>query len=771
MKREKSQKRISRRLFLAVLLFSLLVTTLSTVVQGYLAYQRSIRQLNVTLAQLEQSYLSSVTTSLWGFDRAQLKAQIEGIRQFPSINYVAIKSGKEVLVAAGAAVAGRSMERAIPLSYPHAGRRVELGILYLQASYEKVWQQLLVEIVHVFIAQAVTVFLTSLLVFFLFERLVTRHLSRIADYFATLGIGSLETPLLLQRQGTDDELQGVVRSINVMRESLLQSLQEIRATDKALHERNEELAFTEARLLHQVEEYNKSQDEVCELYQRLQALINASPEAIVAMDLVGNVTVWNPAAARIFGWSELEVLGLFNPTIPDDRHQEFWALHERVIHNEKVVGVEVQRRKKDGSLLAVSVSTALLQDPSGGINGVMVLYADITGRKQAELLLKQSEEHFRALIENSLDVISIFGGDGIIRYESPSVERIMGYAPAELVGENAFKRIHPEDLPRVAAMFDSLLKNAPHTVTLELRYLHKDGSWRLLEGIGQKLINYGGGAEIVGNFRDITERRQIEQELQQLNTELEQRVAERTVQLEAANQELESFSYSVSHDLRSPLVHIDGFSQILLEDFSDRLGSDGVNYLQRIRTGTKRMGQLISDLLELSRVSRGEIRRQQVNLSKIAHLILQELQTAAPNRLTTSLVPPDVMAHGDVRLLRVVLENLFGNAWKYSSKQERAVIEFGVTEVAGETAYYVRDNGVGFDMAYAGKLFGAFQRLHGISEFEGTGIGLATVQRIIRRHGGRVWAEGAVGRGATFYFTLGPRSAGGAGYTADLGAL
>jgi light-regulated signal transduction histidine kinase (bacteriophytochrome) len=249
---------------------------------------------------------------------------------------------------------------------------------------------------------------------------------------------------------------------------------------------------------------------------------------------------------------------------------------------------------------------------------------------------------------------------------------------------------------------------------------------------------------------DVTERKQIEEKIKELNEDLRQRV----IEAHSVNKELESFSYSVSHDLRAPLRSIDGFSQALLEDYAEKLDAQGKDYLQRVRAASQRMAQLIDDMLILSRVTRHEMKRSEVDLSALANTISAELAKAQPQRQVEFIITPGLVVNGDVELLRAMLENLLGNAWKFTSKHPSARIEFGMAQHDGKPVYFVKDDGVGFEMTYADKLFQAFQRLHSSAEFPGTGIGLATVKRIIHRHGGSIRAESKTGKGATFYFDL-----------------
>ena len=361
-------------------------------------------------------------------------------------------------------------------------------------------------------------------------------------------------------------------------------------------------------------------------------------------------------------------------------------------------------------------------------------------------------------IENSPLAVIEWNNEFRIKQWSQRAEEVFGWTAKEVLGKHPQEigYIHEDDVVEVNQVVANLMSAQQTRSINRNRNYRKDGTILYCEWYESVLFDEMGNLISIWSLvQDITEQVKMEKALHQLNAELEQRVANRAAELLVANEELESFAYSVSHDLRAPLRAIDGFSHALLDDYTSQLDETAQHYLQRIRVGSQRMSQLIDDLLHLSRITRQEMSRTAVDLSAMAQQLMAEWQQIEPEQEILIQIEPDLVVHSDPRLVRLVLQNLFENARKFSSTRPLPKIELGSKIINGEQIYFVRDNGVGFDMAYSNKLFMPFQRLHHQWEFPGTGIGLATVQRIINRHNGRVWAESTLQQGTTFYFTLG----------------
>ena len=480
-------------------------------------------------------------------------------------------------------------------------------------------------------------------------------------------------------------------------------------------------------------------------YRDQAELVELTHDAILVRNLRAEIVYWNAAAEKVYGWSKQEARGrvsheLLHTVFPISRENA----EQQVLASGSWEG-ELQHQDRRGNRRIVMSRWALRRDSHGEPLSILESNRDITVRMQAE-------GRFQALLQAAPDAMIIVDDGGRIQLANAQVEALFGYAKSELLGEG-IEILVPERLRQEHGTHRQGFFRAPKTramgAGLELYGVRKNGTEFPVE-ISLSPFKDAEGLVVTATIRDISNRRKSEEMLEQQRMEL----MRSNTELDAANRELEAFSYSVSHDLRAPLRSIDGFSLALLEDYADKLDVEGKKNLERVRAATQRMGALIDDLLSLARVTRSGMRLERIDLSAVAGEVTDKLKESQPNRQIEVRIEEGLETTADASLLRIALENLLGNAWKFTSKKPSGHIEFGKTRDNGEAAYFVRDDGAGFDPAYAERLFGAFQRLHSTSEFPGTGIGLATVQRIVHRHGGKIWAESTVGQGATFYFTL-----------------
>jgi PAS domain S-box-containing protein len=480
-------------------------------------------------------------------------------------------------------------------------------------------------------------------------------------------------------------------------------------------------------------------------------------QAAVGVAHVGPDGRWlrvNDKLCEITGYSREELAGMTfqDITHSDDLQKDLKHLGRLLAGEIRTYSTEKRYRRKDGSVVWINLTVSAVGDSPGHVKYFITNIVDVTERREAEEALSQSEERYRAVVEQSAEGLYLV--DSVTRRileTNPALQNMLGYTAAELRGMGLHEIVaHARE--DVEANVERTLREGTRFIR-ERGYRRKDGSVVEVE-IAASAIDYGGKKVICAAIRDITERKQAEEAIRRFNEELEDRVRRRTAQLRASNEELEALSSSVSHDLRAPLRAMTGFSRILMEDYGESLDEAGQDYLRRVQEAGERMAMMIDDLLDLSRLTRREMRREEVDLSALARDVAEHLRRVDPQRRARFAVAEGISASADAGLLRVVMENLLENAWKFTSKETEALIEFGAVGEGGGPVYYVRDNGVGFDEAYADKLLAPFQRLHGEGEFEGTGLGLSTVARIVRRHGGSLWAEGEVGRGATFFFTL-----------------
>ena len=487
------------------------------------------------------------------------------------------------------------------------------------------------------------------------------------------------------------------------------------------------------------------------LYTR--SLIEASLDPLVTISREGKITDVNEASERATGVPRQKLIGSdFSNyfTEPEQARRGYQQVFETGLVQDYPLAI----RHVSGTITDVLYNASVFKNEQGEVEGVFAAARDVTARKRAESALTMSEARYRSLVIATAQIVWSTNPSGEVVEDLPSFQNFTGRTQADLQGWGWVDTLHPDDRERTAQVWSSAVASRTAYET-EYRMRRADGEYRYMSARGAPVVGQDGNIrEWVGFCADITGRKLAEEEVRKLNNELEERVRQRTAELENANKELEAFTYSVSHDLRAPLRHISGFSKILSEEFAASLPCEAQHHLERIQQGTSRMGALVDDLLNLARVGRQELRLQVTGLNSLVDEVIVGLKPECEGRQVEWKIGALPFVECDPGLVKQVLQNLFSNALKFTRPRPVAILEVGQLEQSGAPTLFVRDNGVGFSMKYADKLFGVFQRLHRPEDFEGTGVGLATVQRIVHKHGGKIWAESELDKGATFYFTL-----------------
>lgn len=760
-KHQHPTRRIARHLIFWLILASALITMIITGVQLYRDYSYDIDQIDKRFNQIEHVYLQPLSHALWATDSKEMQLQIDGMIHLPDMQYIAIYEDNKLLVSAGEIKKKNILSTRFPLLYEHRGIMIKIGELEVVATLEGVYQRLYNKIWNILISNAIKTFIIAFFFIYIFQRLVTRHINHLADQVRMVDADRLEKPITLERtshqNANGDEFDVLINAFDVMRKRILENFEKLKRREQDLKIYEKILETTDNQMSYVDRNY----------------IYHAVNDAYTKM--------YGKSRKEIIGHSVSDLIGekLFLESAKPNLDKVFQGEHLQRI---------VSLVNKDGKLIHMEINYYPYYGDSTEVQGAVINARDVTDHLHAEeermrnaqvyaALAQQGAIQFKDFLRTSLTLLkdvfqSKYAFVGrlveqtfIIQTECVLVgNQVIENFTYELTGTPCEKVFDNDKV----FFYDDVIKRFPEDNILVDMNAQTYYGVSLVDTQGRTLgvlaiLDTEPHAQepwhsdtlevFAARIAVEMERANALYKLESYNEELEKQVATRTYELENSLKELETFSYSVSHDLRAPLRAINGFSQILIEEYALTLGEGGVNHLAKIKYNTERMSNLIDNLLRLSRVTRHNMELEYVNLSKLCESIVkQNIDQERIVNLNLS-IQPGIIAHCDAKLIRIALENLLDNAIKYSSLESSPRISIGAIHHEGEEVFCINDNGVGFESKFADKIFQPFQRLHD-GEFNGTGIGLATVQRVIVRHGGKIWAESMPKQGARFYFAL-----------------
>ena len=754
-------RRIARQLICSLIIASAFITLIITALQLYFDYSYELDQIDKRFVQIEQAYLKPLSHALWTTDKEEMQLQIDGMKRLPDMQYIAVYEDNKLLVAAGELKQKNIISTKFPLTYKYQGVIRNIGELKVAATLEGIYKRLLDKIWVILISNGIKTFIIAVFFIYIFQQLVTRHINHLADQVRGVDAEGLDKPLTLERSAkkkhVGDEFDVLISAFDVMRKKISDAFRKIKHREQELKLYEMIMATTDDQMAYIDSDY----------------IYRAVNDAYIKM--------YGKTREQIVGRSVRDILGggLFLKSAKPNLDKVFSGQQIRSM---------VSETDKSGKLVQFEVSYYPYYDDAKEVQGAVINARDVTDRIRADQDRLRNAQVYAALAQQGATQYHDFLHTSLSLLNDVFQSR---YAFVGRLIENSLQ-IHTDYVLFGERQLDNFVYSLAETPSEEVfdkckvfiyrdvcRLFPKDTMLTDMKAqtfFGASLVNTQGetlGVLVILNTEPheqevwhedtldvFAARMALEMEradalykLECSNEELEKQVAMRTSELQNSIRELETFSYTVSHDLRAPLRAINGFSQILIEDFADLLGEEGVAYLTKIKYNSDRMSTLIDNLLRLSRISRQNMEMEKLDLSKMCESIIINNFDFVPSESIQVSIQSGIFTYCDPKLMRIALENLLDNAIKYSSRRSSPEIAVGMKQVDGKSVIYISDNGVGFDPKFADKIFKPFQRLHG-GDFSGTGIGLATVHRIIERHGGRIWADSALNQGAWFYFEL-----------------